>query len=249
MFTNYAPNSEKLYLKSGSFHAVHQFNGLRGYLFPKTLKLFQAANKTWLTNALFSSADIVISVASSIRLWLFSEKQNPDFSFDTSQYPDDACYEIIRNDASEHVLNRGEKELKWIFRFPWISHDEAFKAENYPFSSYSNSFYYKTVKVFIHNKLVGSFIFSVREGHLKTLYFSLPDGIEKEIAIYLKRYCSKHKIEVMTIYKSELAQQLFARKFPFLHTKKYGQKIYSSFPIEIDREHKFQDGDGDVIFT
>ncbi len=191
----------------------------------------------------------MISVASSIRLWLFSEKQNPDFSFDTSQYPDDACYEIIRNDASEHVLNRGEKELKWIFRFPWISHDEAFKAENYPFSSYSNSFYYKTVKVFIHNKLVGSFIFSVREGHLKTLYFSLPDGIEKEIAIYLKRYCSKHKIEVMTVYKSELAQQLFARKFPFLHTKKYGQKIYSSFPIEIDREHKFQDGDGDVIFT
>ena len=249
MFTNYAPNSKELYLKSGVFQAIHQFNGVRAYLFPKTRKLVQAANKNLLTKALSALIDMVVLATSSIRLWFFWDKQNPDFKFETIQYPDEACYEIIGKSSSEYLLHRGEEELKWIFQFPWISDDEAFKTKKYPFTSYSDLFYYKTIKVFIQNKLVGCFIFSVREGHLKTLHFSLPDGNEKELAIYLKKYCAKHKIEVLTVYKSEIAKQLFARKFPFLHAKKYGQRIYSSFPVEIDSQPKFQDGDGDVIFT
>ena len=52
-----------------------------------------------------------------------------------------------------------------------------------------------------------------------------------------------------TIYKKELAAELFKRKLPFLHVKKYGQKIYSTFEIENSSESKFQDSDGDVIFT
>jgi hypothetical protein len=34
-----------------------------------------------------------------------------------------------------------------------------------------------------------------------------------------------------------------------LHTKKYGQKIYSSFEIKNNANLQFQDGDGDLIFT
>lgn len=249
MFTNYAPHSEKLYLKSGNFHAVHQFNGFRGYLFPKALKLIQVANKNWFTKALFSIVDLGISVISSARLWFFSEKQNPDFRFKTAQYPDEDCYKITQNNTTKCLFNRGEEEFKWIFLFPWISDNEAYKSVNYPFSSYSNSFYYKTLKVFVQNKLVGFFIFSVREGHLKTLHFNIPEGIEKEVATYLKQFCAKHKIEVLTVYKYELAQQLFAQKFPFLHAKKFGQKVYSSFEIKDIDNYVFQDGDGDVIFT
>ena len=249
MFTNYAPNSERLYLKTGRFQAIHQFRGFRAYLFPKTRKLIQFANKNWLTKAFFSFADVVVSVVSSLRLWFFSEKQNPDFSFETAQYPDEDCYEIAQNNLSKYLFNRGEKEFRWIFGFPWISDDEAFKSGKYPFSSYSNSFYYKTVKVFFQNKFLGFFIFSVREGHLKTMHFSLPVGIEKEIASYLKMLCTSQKIELITVYNYKLAQLLFTQKFPFLHAKKYGQKIYSSFEIKDINNFLFQDGDGDVIFT
>ena len=97
--------------------------------------------------------------------------------------------------------------------------------------------------------MAGFFIFSVREGNLKTLHFDLPNGIEKEVAAYLKRFCADHKIEVITVYNYNIAQQLFAQKFPFLRTKKYGQKIYSSFEIKDIRNYLFQDGAGDVIFT
>ena len=249
MFTNYAPNSEKLYLKSGNFNAIHEFDGFRGYLFPKTRKLIQASNKNRITKAISSIVDFVILVLTSLRLLFFSKKQNSNIRFETIQFPDEACYKIIENHSNEYLFNRGEKELKWIFQFPWITANERFNSGKYPFSSYSKQFFYHTVKVFFLNEFVGFFIFSVREGHLKTLYFNLPPEVEKEIAEFLKLFCVKHKIEVITVYKSEVANQFFTQKFPLLHAKKYGQKIYSSFEIrDIDNSH-FQDGDGDVIFT
>jgi hypothetical protein len=54
---------------------------------------------------------------------------------------------------------------------------------------------------------------------------------------------------MITIYKNGLANELLKRKFPFLYAKKYGQKIYSSFDIQTNKEKVFQDGEGDVFFT
>lgn len=249
MFTNYAPESEKLYLKTGSFHPVHQFKGFRGYLFPKTRKLIKAARKNGLTKALFSAADQLISVFSTSRLWFFSSTQNPDIRFETCQFPDEECLKISSNYSSKYLFGRGEKELNWIFKYPWISGTENSESKKYPFSSLSDSFSYYTIKVFVKNKFVGFFVFSVREGHLKTLHFCLPDEFGKDIAGYLKQFCKKQKIELITVYNYRVAQQLFNQKFPFLHTKKYGQKIYSSFEIKDNHGNLFQDGDGDVIFT
>jgi hypothetical protein len=249
MFTNYAPDSEKLYLKSGKFLPIHQFQGFRGYLFPKTRKLIQGTNKNGVIKFVFSVVDIIISIFSEVKLWFFSTTPNPDISFETLCFPDEECYQILHDNPSKPFFKRGEAELKWIFQFPWISENKKFSLEKYPFSSFSNSFLYHIIKVYIKNRLAGFFIFSVREGYLKTLFFSLPEGIEKEVANYLKQFSAKNKIEIVTVYKYEIAQQLFTRKFPFLRTKKYGQKIYSSFEIDNKTDYQFQDGDGDVIFT
>lgn len=249
MFTNYAPNSEKLYLKSGRFQPIHQFHGFRGYLFPKTRKLIPAANRNRITKFLFSIIDLVITGISTIRLLFFATRQNPDVRFETIPFPDEMCYKINQNTISKYLLKREEKDFNWIFRFPWISDDVNFKSVKYPFSSYSSSFTYSTVKIFIQNELAGFFVFSVREGKLKTLHFCLSKTIEKEVAIFLKQLCAKSKIEILTVYNFEVSKQLFDQKFPFLHAKKYGQKIYSSFEIEEIDNYLFQDGDGDVIFT
>jgi hypothetical protein len=249
MFTNYAPNSEKLYLKTGLFQPVHQFHGFRGYLFPKTRKLIPGANKNRITKFVFSAVDTIITVASLVRILFFSSGQNPDFEFETLQYPDDECYQLLQNNLQNHIFRREEEAFKWIFQFPWISTEHLPGAEKYPFSSYSNSFFYQTVKIFKGKKVAGFFIFSVREAHLKTLFFCFTEGVGKEVANYLKQFCVNHKIELVTVYNYEVAQHLFSRKFPFLRTKKYGQKIYSSFDIKNSTNLQFQDGDGDVIFT
>ncbi len=249
MFTNYAPDSEKLYLKFGRFKSIHQFRGFRGYLFPKTRKLVPLSNRNPLTKLVFSFADYFIFGISAIRVLFFSPVQNHDIRFETAQFPDESCFSLLQNNSSGYLFKRFEQELNWIFGFPWISNHKSFETVNYPFSAYSKLFYYQTVKVFKTDKLVGFFIFSVRDGHLKTLYFNLPAGFEKDVAAFLKQYIVSHKIEVATVYNYSVSQQLFAQKFPFLHAKKFGQKIYSSFDIGKTEDYLFQDGDGDVIFT
>ena len=249
MFTNYAPESEKLYLKTGWFKPIHQFSGVRGYLFPKTRKLLPAANRNILLKSVFTVADSIIVLVSSFRILFFRDRVSSEFSFETLPTPDEACFNLLRRSEQNFLFNRGEAELQWIFRFPWIMTTSQIRKISYPFSSVSSSFYYQTVKLFKRNELAGFFIFSVREGHLKTLFFCLPENAENAVALFLKKYCVLKKIEVITLYNQQVSEWFFAQKFPFLRLKKFGQKIYSTFLPEHAETYRFQDGDGDVFFT
>lgn len=249
MFTNYAPNSEKLYLKTGSFHPIHQFQGMRAYLFPKTRKLIKNSKLNFLTMWFFSILDSAIVLVSITRLSFFKQKISTNYIFTLTEFPDEECYKLFDNKELRHAFRRTKNEISWIFRYPYISTHPADKSRHYPFSNQSSSFNYHTVKIFLGKSFIGFFIFSVREGHLKTLYFSVPDEALSEIAIYLKIWAKKEKIEMLTVYKKELANHFLKRKFPFLRVNRYGQKIYSSFAVSGIEKVQFQDGDGDVFFT
>jgi hypothetical protein len=156
---------------------------------------------------------------------------------------------VFEKNKSKHIFRRGEHEYRWIFNYPWLSAQKNNRNTRYPFSSYAEVFYYKFVKVFIEEEFAGVFLFSVRDGHLKTLGFWVDEKSEREIISYLKRFCSKNSIELLTVYNRKIAGYLIKNKFPFLRVKSYGQKIYGTFEIGKTREQQFQDGDGDVIFT
>ncbi|MCY1722692.1 hypothetical protein OU798_20245 [Prolixibacteraceae bacterium Z1-6] len=247
MFTNYTTSSEKLIKKTGWFKTIYQFEGARAYLFPKTRKLIAKADSNLLFRFVFLIIDLIVSGYSNFCLWIYPGQKQTSVRFETGEFPDKECYQLIGKNTSG--FNRGENELKWIFNHPWLSTDKSEYTSNYPFSSYTKYFYYKTVKLYSENKLSGFFIFSVREGHLKTLYFHLPDELLDKTATFLKNFSKENKIEFITIYKKALAAELFKRKFPFLHVKKYGQKIYGTFEIISNTDLHFQDGEGDVFFT
>jgi len=249
MLTNYTPASEQLLVDTGLFHSIYRFKGVRAYLFPKTRKLLPWANRNVFTKLFFSVFDFGIALVSKSRIAFYKGKITPTFRFETLTFPDEACYQFIKEKSANFLFHRGENELKWIFENPWISASDASFKEQYPFSSFSDSFVYRTVKVFQRNAFSGFFIFSVREGHLKTLYFQLRAGTEKEVAAYLKKYCKTHNIEMATIYNTGVAKEFFKQKFPFLRVKNFGQHIYSSFEISQSETFKVQDGDGDVFFT
>lgn len=249
MFTNYAPNAERLILKTGLFHSIHKFNGVRAYLFPKTRELILRANSNSILKTIFTIIDLLISLAASLSIFFYRKKASENIRFETLSQMDEQCFKLINTDLSNYLLNRNKDELQWIFNYKWLYQNKNSISEKYPFSSFVESFSYQTVKIFTENKFAGFFLFSVRDGHLKTLYFYVQDGIEKEIAQYLKEYCCKYKIEIITVYNSKISDEFFIKKFPFLHLKKYGQNIYSSFEINNNKKLRFHDGDGDVIFT
>jgi len=249
MFTNYAPDSENLYLKTGWFKPIHKFEGIKGYLFPKTRKLVKSSNRNAFLKTFYSVVDVLINITSFIRISFFRPLKPSEFIFESVEFPDEACYKAIQINNSRGIFDRGKEELKWIFNYPWISRVDNSHHKKYPFSSYSKSFCYQTIKIFKKTVFIGFFIFSLREGHLKTLYFSLPNECVSEVTDYIRNYCVQNNVETVTIYKKEVANRLLQRKFPFLYVKKYGQKIYSTFDIKNVKKLKFQDGDGDLFFT
>ncbi|MBW6533891.1 MAG: GNAT family N-acetyltransferase [Mariniphaga sp.] len=249
MFTNYAPESEKLYLETGWFSPIHQFEGVRCWLFPKTVKLMAGAKRNRVSTFFFSLIDICIAGYSNLNTLFYSYFKNPDIRFETHSFPDEETYQLLEQNNQNYLFARGAEEWNWIFQHPWISEMNREIAGKYPFSSCNGSFKYETVKVWRNNKLVATFIFSVREGHLKTLFFQYPPELNDEIARYIKWYGVKQKIERITVYNSAIARFFLDHKFPFLRVKRYGQKIYNSFNIPGIEKYKFQDGDGDSVFT
>ncbi len=249
MFTNYAPNSEQLYLKTGNFQVIHQFEGFRGYLFPKTRKLLSGANKNIFTRIFFSFIDAVIIAISQVRISFYNSKINPDITFEMMEFPDAMCLDLVEQNQSGLFFTRGKEELNWIFQYPWMTNNMEDFSAKYPFSSFSKNFMYQTVKIFDKNIFAGFFLFSVRNKHMKTLLFNVHAGLSDEIAGFIKNYCVQQKMEIITVYNFDIGNTLLKQKFPFLYARKYGQKIYSSFQVEQNSPPRFQDGDGDVIFT
>ncbi len=249
MLTNYSPETESLYLKTGWFKPVHQFEGTRGYLFPKTAKLFPNLKEKLIAKILFPGIDVFIDVVSRIKISFYSYKKHGQFRFNVLEHPDEESLRFIDNYPQDYFFKRKAKEISWILNFPWISEENCLHKQNYPFSACSNSFYYRIVKVMNKGALKGVCLFSVREGHLKTLYFWLPSHLEAELAGFLKNYTIKHRLEMLTVYHRGVAKQLAKDKYPFLHLRKVSQKVYSSFDAGSYEKPKIQDGDGDRAFT
>ena len=247
MFTNYAPASLNLYLKSGLFKEIYRHEGARFYLFPKTRKLIGGRRKI-LKPVLFFP-DSLIYLFMKCRLVFFKEGRAGDYNFIEKKGFDEECLEIAENRKNEYLFLRGKNEFQWIFGYPWISGTDNRFVKDYRFSSYSEDFNYKTVKVGKGGKTEGFFLFSVRDGHLKTLYFFMPELCFPEAASWLTNYCVRNSISYMTVNNSQMGSLLRSSRSPFLRIKEYGQAIYSTFEIKSSEKKKIQDGDGDVVFT
>jgi hypothetical protein len=249
MFTNYAPESEMLYIKSGLFHEIHRFNGARGYLYLKKHRLRSIAPKKQIPAFLFSPAVFFITVLAKLRCFFFKSRLNKNLQFEELHYPDKQCYQFMQKQEGKFLFPRNENEWHWIFQYQWISDSNSDLKSRYPFSSCSESFFYQTIKIIEGSEIVGFFIFSVREGHLKTLFFNLKSGLEQEAVNYLKLYSVRKKIEMITVYNNEVARILLKDKAPFIYVKNTGQKIYSSFEIPDSGSFAYRDGEGDYGFT
>ncbi len=249
MFTNYAPESENLYLKTGWFHEIHTYEGARGYLFAGKERFMSIARIRKLPAFLVTLGSFLTNLIARLRIFTFSQKLNSSLQFEELEFPDNTCYEFLNVNPGNFLFVREEKDWNWIFRYPWITGYKSELKGKYPFSSVSGNFYYRTVKVYNKDVMTGFFIFSVREGKLKTLFFHLKPGIEKDVAGFIRKFTAREKLEMATVYHPEIARFLLQDKSPFLYVKSYGQKIYSTFPVEKSNSFMYGDGEGDYVFT
>ena len=249
MFTNYAPESEELYRSSGLFHVIHQYRGARGYLFLQGEKLTGLVQKKWIPRPVYSLMALMVKLSVQFMGAFQRTGSKREISFEETAYPDAESFSFMNNKRKQYLFRRNEDDWYWVLGSPWISEVNREIALKYPFSAVAPAFRYHTVKVKQNGELAGLLIFSLRTGHLKSLYIDTDDVLSGEVVRFVKQFAMKHRCELVTVYEPAIARQLLKNRSPFIYVKPYGQKIYSTFEVNHDGSLLFRDGEGDYVFT
>ncbi|MGQ8338060.1 GNAT family N-acetyltransferase [Sunxiuqinia sp. A32] len=246
MLSNYSPAAEQLIIKTKQFHSFYQADGERFYLFTKTSKILKDRYKT--IAFLLPIVDFFIFKWASAKSKIYKPDAADSYSAELLESPDPECFDLVKSSKKKLFFRRGVKSLKWILKYPWLSTNDKRYIKNYPFSSYASAFKYITLKVFKEDRFAGFLIYSIRDGHLKTLLFFGENSILPFVANQLCTIAVKEKVEMMTVLDSNLSEVIKSVKHPFVYHKKIDHKIYSSFSPK-KTEGKIQSADGDFIFS
>ncbi len=253
MFSNYAPESHDLYLKSGKFSQVYKTSGYWYYFRFETAELLKNKHRIFQNiNPLLKVFDAFGNIFADLKLNLLKSKS---FGFKITDFEDVALRNFIDKQNKSNPFRRGAAELLYILKNPWVLQNQKQEkpATDYFFSAYSDRFFYKILKFSENNEIQAFMLLKVRNKALTVAYVYFETGYENQIIEAIFFYIKKLKISYFVISHPLLAETFALRyKFAFLHKKTYIKDFYASGVIgEILKNGNFlfQDGDGDGIFT
>jgi len=165
---------------------------------------------------------------------------------------DDELLQFIHTHNKNEFIRRSGVELEWILKFPWITATpNTTELYSYPFSRHVKSFEQYLIKVSAHHEILGLMMISIRDGHMKVpyAYFENVNAAEMLLAIY--QQALQKNITTLTIFDQNLTSKMQTEKHPFIFRKKISRLIAISKSLDqfFLKDTRFQDGDGDVVFT
>ncbi|OAH76707.1 hypothetical protein AXA65_00025 [Chryseobacterium sp. FP211-J200] len=243
MITEFTASAEGLYNKLGFFDYLDPKKAVRYYfksnlaeLLP-TKKPFFEDNKKWLKR-LDHFINIFIPYLSNGKNHLY--KITKTFDKDLEKFI---------NQQKTNPIGRSSSEFRWILDSPWLSRER--EQPNYLFSSFSKDYEMFWVSVYQQQEIVATMLCSVRNTHLKVLYYF---GNENLISDILPKIIKKYKVKMMTIFDDKLNDSIDKNKSPCAI---YKRQLVRKYLIHKDLKERigenfnydFKDGDGDFSFT
>lgn len=244
MITEFTESAARLYHKIGLFESLTSKRAVRYYfksnlaeILPFKKAVFER-NKDWLLRF-----DNLINPA----IPYFSKSSKLNY---TTAYQWDEELTTFVSEQQKNPISRASAEFSWMLKYPWLSTEKS--QANYLFSSYAKSYKMFWVKLYDAEKLVACFLCSIRNGHLKILYYFTENA--KIIADFLPEILKSFKVKMMTIYDDKLNLELSNKKnLSALYRREFERNylISKKFLSELGENFDFQftDGDGDFSFT
>lgn len=243
MITEFTPSAEGLYNKIGFFDYGKPKKAIRYYfksnlaeLLP-TKKPFFEQNKIWL-----KQWDNLVNIF----IPYFGNGKNQLYKITKSL---DEKLEKFINIQKKNPFGRSSEEFHWIANFPWLSTEK--EQPNYIFSSYAKDYEMFWVSVYESQVIVSAMLCSIRNGHLKVLYYF---GNVNRISEILPKIIKKYKVKMMTVFDDQLNDSINKNKSPRAIYKRPMERKYLIHKdlkerIQNDFDFDFKDGDGDFSFT
>ena len=241
MFSNYAPESQNLYLKSKLFISVSELNGYKYFLKPSLKTTLLSKNKFFTKiKFLLKIADVILNKLIKIKDYFIKEINIT------------AKINVLEENIQlpYNSFNRNESFFKYISNYPWITtkYDNKDISKKYFFSYYTTSFFV----VFFEINKKNIFALKIRESKLTLLYLYAEPTYYKDITMFVLNYARKYNIVSILSYFPELNDYFNRKKAFFVFKKHQKTNFYASKELShLFKKHnlQIQPGDGDNIFT
>jgi hypothetical protein len=250
------PLTTQILEKTGLFEFPFQTPGVTAYLRIPVKKTIQ--NKMSIfrkLHILVKSIDFIVNFLVLIYqfFWQFRLSIPEDITIKEINSIDLEVSEFINSITKETGTFRKQDELNWILQYPWLRNgefDKDIEAKKFYFSSITEEFSNRCLKIYKNNLLIAFIFLTSREGNFKVPYI-FSNIIEPEYLYnILLKFLLENKAVSFTTWQTDLQKIIQTRFSPFIiknHIIK--QAAYSVQLKTMLSGFKFQDGEGDMVFT
>lgn len=244
--TEFTKEAESLYNKTQKFDYIIPKKGKRYYFrtnFEELLPLKKpslSALKPVFKSIDFST-DLFLKAAKIINK---PKKTN----FEIAELVDEESAKFI--EKFHHYRDGGE--INMIIKNPWVLQEHQANPD-YIFSSYAKEFNYFWIKIYDHQKnLKTCALLQLRDQHLKIPYLFSENKLEN-FKEFLQYFIKEKNIKTLTSFNENLNEALISKNSFGIYSKNFERRylfhkeLLANLPKNFNP--KFQDGDGDPIFT
>ncbi|WP_169712644.1 GNAT family N-acetyltransferase [Epilithonimonas caeni] len=241
MITEFTPSAGRLYRKIGMFEDLKTKAAVRYYYKSNLAELLPSKKDIFLKNKIWLKR-----FDSFINIFIPYLSKGKNHIYKISRSVDDDLSRFISVQAKNPIA-RSSEDFQWMLNFPWLSQKK--EESDYLFSSYSEDYEMFWVVVYENQQIVSAMLCSVRNSHLKVLYYF---GNSKVVSEVLPKIIRKYNVKMMTLYDdhlnhsiNDLPKAIYKRplKREYLVHKGFKEKLGKNFDFD------FTDGDGDFSFT
>jgi hypothetical protein len=252
--SNFLPNLEKTYQKLGFFKPTMYKTGNIFY-FKSCLSDFLPARfpKIRFLKPLFFVADFIIN---KVTLCVRCSKKNYktvlpviskvvlDTNFDT-EFQDF----LLSFYEDKNFVERFSAHFEWILDYPWVLQGKPdIESKKYYFSSKSEQFCYNFVKFYRNDELSAFLLLKTRDQKLTLSYVFAEDEMLDDIVSYILKKTSDENLLMITCFDERISKKIRNYRIRYLFERSC-KRAYILPKTQDITPDKFQEGDGDNVFT
>ncbi|MCC7244445.1 MAG: GNAT family N-acetyltransferase [Saprospiraceae bacterium] len=254
ILTEFAPDTRRMYERSGLFMESEPVLGVRGYLRPNLTDLLPPRRAIFgKIKPVLHLADYSLDLLNQVRLKFVGRKPQPEFRYLTCL--DEQHDAFIRQWNQKELAQRDAQAINWFLQYPWIiqSTQPDSISKRYHFSLLANDFQQKALEIFDEKGNTRALaILGQRDRHLRLVAAWFDPNDVKEVANLIAHQMLAMNTAMFTCYHPLLSAYFARNKSPFFAVKPMRRTCMVSnelMGLLPTGPLVFQDGDGDVGFT
>ena len=255
LVTEFTPEAQGLYGRSGGFNHLRTNQGLRCYLRFNLHEILPKKHEKYKRyTSLLRLADSIANVPVDLKLSYFPTPDHSSLKFEQVRrlYADVNDYIISKSENS--FERRDATDLNWIIEYPWlIESAPSEESRRYHFSSVSDRFLNVFVKMMKASEIVGFLHLTIRDNHLKVPYAFFEKENTRDVIEYIYSLMLTQKLNMLTVFHPELVSYISGSYSPFIYKRPIKRHYMISKVLDAQFSNKdnllIQDGDADCAFT